>query len=67
MIGKTQEAFRNRKGNITTNALAVVDQDMRFTFVHGGWEGSVHDARVFVDAVSSYEARFPWPPEGKVA
>ena len=63
----TQEAFRNRKGEITTNALAMVDHNMRFTFVHGGWEGSAHDARVFLDAVNSTKARFPWPPHGKVA
>ena len=66
MVGETKAAFQNRKGEITTNALVVVDHDMRFTFVHGGWEGSAHDARVFVDAVNSTTALFPWPSKGKV-
>ena len=38
---------------------------MRFTFVHGGWKGSAHDARVFTDACMMPENNFPFPPQGK--
>ncbi|WVZ94828.1 hypothetical protein U9M48_040672 [Paspalum notatum var. saurae] len=54
-----------RKGITTQNVLAVVDFDMRFTFVLAGWPGSVHDMRVFNDATNNYKARFPHPPLGK--
>ena len=43
--------FRNRKGELTQNVLAVVDFDMSFTYVLAGWEGSAHDGRVLQDAV----------------
>ncbi|XP_025818423.1 uncharacterized protein LOC112894820 isoform X2 [Panicum hallii] len=54
-----------RKGHKTQNVLAVVDFDMRFTFVLAGWPGSVHDMRVFNDAINKYKERFPHPPLGK--
>ncbi|XP_022681192.1 protein ALP1-like [Setaria italica] len=38
---------------------------MRFTFVIAGWPGSVHDMRVFKDALDKYGDKFPHPPEGK--
>ena len=42
--------------------LAVVDFDMRFTYVLAGWEGSAHDGRVYEDAVAR---GFCSPAEGK--
>ncbi|WVZ95146.1 hypothetical protein U9M48_040947 [Paspalum notatum var. saurae] len=54
-----------RKGHTTQNVLAVVDFEMRFTFVLAGWPGSVHDMRVFNDAINKYKKRFPHPPLGK--
>ncbi|WVZ60458.1 hypothetical protein U9M48_010475 [Paspalum notatum var. saurae] len=54
-----------RKGHTTQNVFAVVDFDMRFTFVLAGWPGSVHDMRVFNDATNKYKERFPHPPPGK--
>ena len=62
--GCDQERFRNRMSNITTNMLAIVEHDVRFIFVHMGWEGSAHDANVFLDATSRPELHFPWPPPG---
>lgn len=56
-----------RKGHTTQNVLAIVDFDMRFTFVLAGWPGSVHDMRVFNDATNKYKERFPHPPPGKVS
>jgi hypothetical protein len=29
-----------------------------------GWPGSVHDMRVFNDALEKYNGRFPFPPKG---
>jgi hypothetical protein len=43
-------AFRNRKGEISQNVLAICTMDMRFMFVLSGWEGSASDAHVFEDA-----------------
>ncbi|KAK2456191.1 hypothetical protein QL285_003579 [Trifolium repens] len=37
---------------------------MMFTYVYSGWEGSAHDSRVFWDAITNPNARFPWPPRG---
>ena len=44
--------------------LAICDFDMRFTFVVVGWPSSVHDMRVFNDALEKYSGKFPYPPEG---
>ena len=54
-----------RKGMTTQNVLVVCDFDMRFTFVLAGWPGSVHDMRVFADAMTKYNHVFPHPPKGK--
>jgi hypothetical protein len=44
--------FRNRKGTLSQNVLAVCNFDMTFSFVLVGWEGSAHDGRVLKDAYS---------------
>ena len=54
-----------RKGMITQNVLAVCDFDMRVIFVLTGWPSSVHDMRVFNDAMTKYRHVFPHPPIGK--
>lgn len=43
-------AFRDRKGNLSQNVLGVINFDMTFQYVLGGWEGSAHDSRVLGDA-----------------
>ena len=53
-----------RHGYTNQNVLAICGFDMRFTFVVAGWPGSVHDMRVFKDAIDKYGDRFPHPPEG---
>ncbi|XP_023911032.1 uncharacterized protein LOC112022646 [Quercus suber] len=58
------QAHRDRKSLITTNVLSVCNMDMQFTFVHGGWEGSVNDSRVFEEAISDWKHGFLWPPTG---
>jgi hypothetical protein len=42
--------YRDRKGGISQNVLAVCTFDMRFAYVLAGWEGSAADGRVFEDA-----------------
>jgi DDE superfamily endonuclease len=44
-------AFRNRKGYLSQNVLACCElDDLRFTFVFAGWEGSAPDGRVLEGA-----------------
>jgi len=45
-----QPRYRNRKGHLTQNVLAVCNFDMEFTYVLAGWEGSAHDTAVWRDA-----------------
>ena len=45
--------YRNRKGQITTNTLAVCDPQLQFIYVLPGWEGSAGDSRILRDAISS--------------
>ena len=42
--------FRDRTGNTTQNNLIAVDWDGNITYCLAGWEGSVHDARMMLDA-----------------
>jgi hypothetical protein len=42
--------YRNRKGGVSQNVLAVCDFDMKFTYVLSGWEGSAADSTVYTDA-----------------
>jgi hypothetical protein len=53
-----------RKSITTQNVMASCDFDMIFTFVLAGWPGSVHDMRVFDDAMTKYSHVFPHPPAG---
>ncbi|XP_057788636.1 uncharacterized protein LOC131005644 [Salvia miltiorrhiza] len=43
--------YRTRKGQISTNTLAVCDRNMKFAYVLPGWEGSAADSRILRDAV----------------
>lgn len=44
--------YRTRKGQISTNTLAVCDRNLCFVYVLPGWEGSAADGRVLRDAVN---------------
>jgi hypothetical protein len=46
-----QPAFRGRKHYTTQNVLAVVDFNLKFTYVLAEWEGSAHDALILADAL----------------
>lgn len=52
----------NSRGDITQNALAVCDFNMKFTYIFPGWEGAAPNARVLGDAVSKKD--FVVPKEG---
>jgi hypothetical protein len=52
------------KGKTTQNVMAACDFDMFFTFVLAGWPGSVHDMRVFDDAMTKFKDKFLKPPRG---
>jgi hypothetical protein len=43
--------YRNRKQEISTNMLGVVDWNMKYLYVLPGWEGSASDSRVLKDAM----------------
>ncbi|CAN1215410.1 hypothetical protein LINPERPRIM_LOCUS207 [Linum perenne] len=47
-----QPRYRNRKGKVSINVLAVCNPDCEFMYCLAGWEGSAHDGRVLRDAVS---------------
>jgi hypothetical protein len=45
--------FRNRKGTLSQNVLAVCMFNMQFCYVLPGWEGSAHDSRVLNDSLNN--------------
>jgi hypothetical protein len=45
--------YRDRKGQISQNVLAVCSMDMRFLYILPGWEGSASDSRVFENACAT--------------
>ena len=56
---KEAPAYRNRKGQLSQNVLAVCDFDMNFTYVLAGWEGSAHDGSVLRDAMYNHAFKTP--------
>ncbi|XP_035551106.1 uncharacterized protein LOC118349685 [Juglans regia] len=57
-------AYLSRHQQVSQNVLAACDFDMKFTFIYAGWEGTAHDARLFMDALSLPGIDFSLPPEG---
>jgi hypothetical protein len=49
-----QARYRNRKGTLSQNVLAVCNFDLQFVYVLPGWEGSAHDSKVLADAQSRH-------------
>lgn len=43
--------YRDRKGDISTNVIAVCNPNLQFTYVLPGWEGSASDPRILRDAL----------------
>ncbi|XP_012850062.1 PREDICTED: uncharacterized protein LOC105969832 [Erythranthe guttata] len=44
--------YRNRKGDISVNVLAVCDHSMNFIYVLSDWESSAADSRILHDGVA---------------
>ena len=42
--------YRNQKGHLSQNVLAACSQDMQFTHILSGWEGSAADGHIYEDA-----------------
>ena len=59
-----QHPYKGRKGNTTTNCMYTCDFDMKFTFACVGWEGSVHDTRIFLSCLNNESDNFSKPPAG---
>ncbi|XP_018487578.1 uncharacterized protein LOC108858097 [Raphanus sativus] len=57
-------SYRNRKGVISQNVLAVCNFDLEFIYVLSGWEGSAHDSKVLYDALTKRTNKFE-VPQGK--
>jgi hypothetical protein len=55
-----QKPWLNRKGYLSQNVAACCDFDLRFVFIHAGYEGSAHDSKVIKDAL--VKKRFHPPP-----
>ena len=56
---KVKAMYRNRKGELSQNVLAVCDFDMRFTDLLCGWEGSISDSTLWVEGIRSGAIRVP--------
>lgn len=54
-----RKPYRNQKGYLSQNVLAVCDFDMKFTYGLAGWEGSAHDGRVLSDAIETKGFQIP--------
>jgi hypothetical protein len=54
-----QSRYRNRKGTLSQNVLAVCNFDMSFVYILPGWEGSAYNRRVLSDTQSRYGFDMP--------
>jgi hypothetical protein len=48
-----QPRYKNRKGTLSQNILAICNFDMQFVYILAGWEGSAHDSQVLSNAQAS--------------
>ena len=44
--------------------MVVVDFNMCFTFLSIGWEGSMHDSRIFAEIINNENVPFSYLEEG---
>lgn len=49
-----QPRYRNRKGYLSQNVLAVCNFEMEFVYILAGWEGSAHDGAVYRSAMHTH-------------
>ena len=43
--------YQDRSSDISQIVMCACNFDMRFTYVHAGWEGSAHDSREMQEAL----------------
>lgn len=56
---ENQARWRNRKGFISHNVMAVVNYDMEFMYILPGWEGSAADMTVLRSAAEDHGFSVP--------
>ncbi|KAG8376319.1 hypothetical protein BUALT_Bualt09G0050900 [Buddleja alternifolia] len=49
---KDKPRYRNRKGDVSVNVLAMCEINMNYVYMLCGWEGSAADSRVLKDAIT---------------
>jgi hypothetical protein len=54
-----QLRYRNQKGTLSQNVLAVCNFDISFVYILLGWEGFAHNKRVLLDAQNRYSFDTP--------
>jgi hypothetical protein len=52
-------AFRDRKGNLSQNTLAVCNFDLWFTDIMVGWEGSATDSILWIEGIREGAIKIP--------
>ncbi|XP_028054927.1 protein ALP1-like [Camellia sinensis] len=65
VTGPDAATYFGRKYCHTQNIMAAVDFDMCFIFISCGWEGSMHDSRIFNKILTNDNVPFPHPDEDK--
>ena len=58
-------AYRDRSSDISQTIMCACNFEMRFKYVHAGWEGSAQDSRVMQEALGDPRFQFSWLPRGK--
>ncbi|KAK2642214.1 hypothetical protein Ddye_023977 [Dipteronia dyeriana] len=62
IASEDQVPYIGRKGIPTLNIMALCNFDMQFIFAVAGWEGTAHDARIFLTTIRNDVLNFPKPP-----
>ena len=61
---ENQITFIARKGVPMQNVMVACSFGMQFIFVWVGWEGSVHNTRIFLKAIDNPNIKFSKPLTG---
>ncbi|KAK2657986.1 hypothetical protein Ddye_011038 [Dipteronia dyeriana] len=52
IAGCDVSSYRNSHGIISQNVLAACNFNLEFMYVLSGWEGSTHDSKLLIDALT---------------
>ncbi|KAK2662949.1 hypothetical protein Ddye_001523 [Dipteronia dyeriana] len=64
ITGHDVSSYRNRHETISQNVLAACNFDLEFMYVLSGWEGSAHDSKLLIDALTKRRTAIK-VPQGK--